>query len=107
MKIGRVILSLDESYYAPIGEILSKWAALEYTMQVIVWKAIGLENPEGRVLTVGMSGKTPCGIVGNLTRKVILDQDAIKSIKKLTRFMNKNVDFRNRLSHGIEVAPQI
>ena len=51
-KIYDLPLQLPSRYYAPIGEVIYRWALLEFQMQAIIWRAMGIDNPQGRTLTI-------------------------------------------------------
>lgn len=98
---GRVMLSLTDNYYVVIGACLSRWAALEYEIQNIIWAAMGLTIEEGRVLTVGMGLQALVGISRNLGKRVIKDEQIKKEIEELMDRVWEYYDFRNNLAHGI------
>ena len=62
-------LRLPTEYYAPIGEVIYRWAQLEYQMHEIIWRSLGIDNKTGRTLTIGMDARTLCGILGTLTKR--------------------------------------
>lgn len=100
-RIGTVIPVLPDEYYTQIGAIIAKWATLEYQMMAIIWRAMGLSNVEGRVLTVGMGTQVLCGILRNLPRKWITDDVTKKQIGDLVKAVSESTDLRNYFAHGI------
>jgi len=52
------VLNLPQQYYLAIGEFMFRVGQLEVQMQEILWRAIDVDNKQGRVLTVGTAAKT-------------------------------------------------
>ena len=100
-RVGYLVHTLPDEYYTQIGAILAKWASLEYQMMYIIWRAMGLENEEGRVLTVGMGTQVLCGILRNLPRKWITQPDVQTAVADLVKFVSEHADSRNYLAHGM------
>lgn len=101
MRVGNVLLVLPDEYYTQIGAIIAKWATLEAQMMFIIWRAMGLENEEGRVLTVGMGTQVLCGILRNLPRKWVTDEKLKVALSQLVKFVSDSADSRNYLAHGM------
>lgn len=101
MRTGRVITALPDEYNVQIGAIIAKWATLEYQMMTIIWRAMGMDNVEGRVLTVGMGTQVLCGVLRNLPKKWITDELIKQELAKLVKAVNEYVDARNNIAHGI------
>jgi len=101
VRVQRVVLELGEPYYTEIGAILHKWATLEYLLQNIIWRAMGLDNKKGRVLTLGMGINTLLGVLRNLPRRWINDKTITAQLGDLIREVSLKVEMRNHLSHGI------
>jgi hypothetical protein len=99
--IHSVLLSLHDSYHAPIGSILTKWATLEHQLQAIIWAALDLDNKAGRVLTVGMGSKTLVGVIKNLHRRWVTDPTIKQELNSLANAVREHSEMRNYLAHGI------
>ena len=56
LVVDDVAIDLPSKYYPAIGEFLFRYAQLEYQMHEIIWRALDLENTEGRVLTIERIG---------------------------------------------------
>ena len=93
-------LTLPSEYYAPIGEVIYRWAQLEYQMQEIIWRAVGIDNKLGRTLTVGMSAKTLIAILGTLTQKWLTHPTEKQMANSIAKGVRSLADFRNHLAHG-------
>jgi len=107
VRVQRVALELDEPYYTEIGAILHKWATLEYLLQNIIWRAMKLDNKQGRVLTMGMGINGLVGILRNLPRRWISDEGIAAELSKLIKAVQDKVEMRNYLSHGVwTIDPQ-
>ena len=100
-KVGSICLTLDDGLYAGIGAVISRWATLEFLLQNIIWRAMGLENAQGRVLTVGMPIEKLAGILRNLPNRWITDETVKADLKALLDDIRETVDLRNYLAHGI------
>jgi hypothetical protein len=70
-------------------------------MRMIIWRALGLDNKEGRVLTGGMGTQVLCGILRNLPKRWITDEGVKKALAELVEFASGRADARNYLAHGI------
>lgn len=100
-RVGNVLLHLPDDHYTQIGAIISKWATLEFQMMAIIWRAMALDNSEGRVLTVGMGTQVLCGILRSLPKKWIAEDGVKTDLIKLTDAVSKYSEGRNFLAHGI------
>ena len=101
MRVGEVLGVLPDEYNTQIGAIIMKWATLEFQMMAIIWQAMGLDNVEGRVLTVGMGTQALCGILRNLPKRWITDDITKQKVEELVKAVGKSTDSRNYLAHGI------
>ncbi|MCH7888874.1 MAG: hypothetical protein IIA00_06305 [Proteobacteria bacterium] len=93
-------LTLPPEYYPPIGEFMYRWAQLEYQMQEIIWRAVGIDNRVGRTLTVGMGVKTLTAILGTLTRRWLAHPTEKQMADSLAKGVRSLTLFRNHLAHG-------
>ena len=100
-RIGKVIPKLPDEYNTQIGAIIMKWATLEFQMMVVIWRAMGLDNVEGRVLTAGMSTEVLLGILANLPRKWITDSVIKEELSRLVKAVRDRKNFRNNIARGI------
>jgi hypothetical protein len=100
------LLALPKEYYAAIGEVIFRWAQLEYQIQEIIWRAMGIDNKQGRTLTIGMDTKTLSAILRNLPKRWLTtarDKQRANSIALRLRRLGK---FRNALAHGSWQFPE-
>ena len=104
VQIHSLLLSLEDPYYLQLGAIAQQWAALEYQLQNIIWRAMGLDNKQGRVLTVGMSPDALSGVLRNLPRQWITDDNIKIELKELLNDIKDNIEWRNAFIHGIWTA---
>ena len=100
-KLYDLPLQLPSRYYAPIGEVIYRWALLEYQMQEIIWRAMGIDNQQGRTLTVGMDARVLTGIFRTLIRRWAANKTETKMISSLARDTSDLYDDRNNLAHGV------
>ena len=98
------LLRLPDTYYPPIGAILHGWATLEYLLKSIIWDALGLDDPTGRVLTVGMNIQPLVGILRNLPRRWVTDPSMTDDIRSLCNDTEEAAKFRNAIVHGVWTA---
>ena len=105
-RMNDLPLELPSKYYPAIGETLYRWALLEFQMQAIIWRAMGLDNRQGRTLTVGMKAPVLIGILRTLTLKWAVNKTEIRSIKALATDAQDLADDRNILAHGVWMYPQ-
>lgn len=109
------VLNLPHQYYLAIGEFMFRAGQLEVQMQEILWRAIDLDNRQGRVLTVGTAAKT----VRAMLQTVVSDEAREQWIKKHTpkgktiiqricSLVHKSKEFadlRNKIAHGSWQSP--
>lgn len=93
-------LHLPPEYYAPIGEVIFRWAQLEHQMQEIIWRAVGIDNKVGRTLTVGMDARTLSTILGTLTLKWLAHPTEKQMANSIAKGARSLANFRNHLAHG-------
>ena len=66
-RLWELPIKMPPKYYPAIGEVVYRQALLEFQMQVIIWRALELDNKKGRTLTVGMGAKPLIGIIKTIT----------------------------------------
>ncbi len=93
-------LQLPKGYYAPIGEVIFRWAQLEYQMQEIIWRSLGIDNKVGRTLTVGMDARTLAAILGTLTQRWLTTPQEKQAAHSIAKGVRQLSNFRNHLAHG-------
>ncbi len=93
-------LHLPAKYYAPIGEFIFRWAQLEYQMQEIIWRSLGIDNKMGRTLTVGMNATTLAAILNTLTLQWLATTKEKEAVRDIAKGVRELREFRNQLSHG-------
>jgi hypothetical protein len=93
-------LQLPEDYYKPIGEFIFRWAQLEYQMQEIVWRSLGVDNKTGRTLTIGMSARTLAAMLRTLTKQWLTHPTEKQWANSIARGVGGLAKFRNLLVHG-------
>ena len=93
-------LRLPVRYYAPIGECIFRWAQLEYQMQEIIWRSLGIDNKVGRTLTVGMNARTLATILGTLTLRWLTTTEEKQAVRDIAKGVRELSNFRNQLAHG-------
>ena len=99
-KLYEIPLQLPSRYYAPIGEAIYRWALLEYQMQEIIWRAMGIDNQQGRTLTIGMDARGLTRIFRTLTQRWAVNKTEAKMISSLAKDTSNLYDDRNYLAHG-------
>ncbi|MCZ6637298.1 MAG: hypothetical protein O7C66_03790 [Alphaproteobacteria bacterium] len=75
-------------------------------MQVIIWRALELDNKKGRTLTVGMGAKPLIGIIKTITLRWAVNKTEIRVIKALAAVASEVYDDRNNLAHGVWMYPE-
>lgn len=100
-QIHSLAISLTDPYYTAIGAIAMRWAALEYILQNIIWRAMKLDNKQGRVLTIGMNTQPLTGIIRNPPRRWVTDEKIKADIKSLLEDIDTWVEWRNSIVHGV------
>ena len=102
------VLNLPTDYYLAIGEFIFRSGQLEVQMQEILWRAIDLDNKQGRVLTAG-TGANP---IRSMLQTVISDDakgtwiaehtpEGKAIIDAISSLVSKSKDFselRNRIA---------
>ena len=98
-------LELPNRYYAPIGEVLYRWALLEFQIQAIIWRTLSIDNKQGRTLTVGMDAKVLVGILRTLMRYWAANRTEIRMMESLAKHTQALTDDWNILAHGVWMYP--
>src|SRR5687767_8002568 len=62
-----VSINLPHQYYPALGEFVFRCAQLEYQLQEMTWRAIDIDNKQGRVLTIGAPTKALRGMLLTIT----------------------------------------
>ena len=104
-RLFDVPLKLPDRYYAPIGETLYRWALLEFQIQAVIWRALGINNKQGRILTVGMDARVLVGILRTLMRYAAANKIEARMMKSLADDTQNLADSRNILAHGAWMYP--
>lgn len=99
------VMDLPQDYYAAIGEFMFRTAQLEMQLHEILWRAINIDNKQGRVLTVGLGADIRRILNTVISAKsagrwLSRDSRFIREIGSLTKSTEKFVAFRNKLAHG-------
>lgn len=93
--------SLPKSCYAAVGEIVTKWAHLEWNLERIIWRLLGMSNREGRILTTGMSARTKIEIIDATAKHYTKDQTIKDAVVAINHRARPLADYRNNLVHGV------
>ena len=93
-------MDLPAEYYTAIGEMMFRWAQLEHQMQEIIWRAMRIDNKQGRTLTVGMGSKVLCATLKTLTRQWLITAKDKQRANSIAKGAGKIAEFRNYLAHG-------
>ena len=92
----------DHQIYALIGRVVSAWAHLEHTLDLIIWDLMGIEPAKGACVTAQMIGATNRyrTIISLLRQRSHRDFNAL--IASVDKLMKKSYDLaedRNRIVH--------
>jgi hypothetical protein len=99
--VYEIPVDLPSRYYPAMGEIIARCAILENQMRHIIWRASGIDNRLGRVLTVGMEANVLIATVKNLSDKWgghATIKQGMNSVANQARPLFKE---RNLVAHGI------
>ena len=99
--LSKLVVQLPAKYYARIGEITFRWATLEFQLQEIIWLVMGLDNKQGRVMTVGMDVTPLVAIFKNLTNRWIDNPTYRQEVNSIGNSIKKLKSWRNAIVHGI------
>lgn len=99
------VIDMPPAYYTAIGEVLQRWAQLEYQMQEILWYGMGLNEKQGRTLTVGMKMHVIMGTLQTATLFWITDKTDLQEVNILLKGARKWAADRNHIAHGSWQAP--
>lgn len=110
------VMHLPNEYYAPLGEFMFRCSQLEMQMHEILWRAIDIDNKQGRVLTIGAGAQTIRGMLSTVTSDALQGRWLSRNKEKIERTIIQEVDsligksreyteLRNRLAHGSWQAP--
>jgi hypothetical protein len=100
-------MNLPPDYYPAIGEFMFRCSQLEMQMHQIAWRVFNLENPVGRILTIGTPYKAIRSMLGasvspEMKGSLIPDKEksVIQAINSLTLKSKQYFDLRNKIAHG-------
>jgi len=99
-------LHLPQEYYTAIGEVIFRSAQLEYQMQEIIWRALEIDNKQGRTLTIGMDARTLSAILGTLTQRWLTNATEKQLAHSIAKGVRGLAPFRNYLAHGSWQYPE-
>jgi hypothetical protein len=105
-KLYEVASNLPPAYYPAIGELIFRWAQLEYQMQEIIWRALSIDNKRGRTLTVGKDARALASILRTLTLRWITHPTDKQLTNHVAKCIGSVADTRNMLAHGSWQYPQ-
>src|ERR1051326_189501 len=94
------IIDLRPDYHLAMGQLLQRWAQLEYQLQEVIWYGMGISEKQGRMLTVGMSMDAIWGTVRNVAKNWIKDPSDQAIAKKISDRMQDFQDARKYIAHG-------
>jgi hypothetical protein len=100
-QIHTIPLDIPARHYGAIGQVVAQWARLEYMLQALIWRAMGLDNKQGRVLTVAMPGRALFGALRSLELRWIKDRQTANAIRTLARDAQRLKDERDAIAHGV------
>lgn len=103
---SETLLDLPDKYYIAIGEVIYRWALLEFQMQAIIWRALDIDNKKGRTLTIGADSKALFGMLRTVNLRWAVNKTEIRMIKALVSDAQDIGDERHILAHGVWVYPQ-
>jgi hypothetical protein len=98
-QIHVVAEGLPPEYYAPFGELIFRWAQLEYQMQEIIWRAMGLDNKQGRVLTIGKDARAIIQTLRTITLRWTNNATDKQLACSIAHGATQVIEFRNHLAH--------
>lgn len=105
-------VNLPHDYYPAIGEFIFRCAQLESQLHEVLWRAIGIDNKQGRVLTIGTDAKVIRGMLRTVAGEASKGRWIPQSKKILIQEINSLVgkakefsDLRNKIAHGSWQSP--
>ncbi len=98
-------IKLPAKYYPAIGELLYRWALLEFQMQVIIWRTLNIDNKKGRTLTVGMSARALMAILRTMSLRWAGNKTDIQMLNSIAKHAGKLINVRNSVAHGTWMYP--
>jgi len=100
-QIHNLPLNLPVRYCSAIGEVVARWARLEIGLQILLWRAMGLDNRQGRVLTVGMPARALFGALRSLKHNWVGDAGTETTIRALVKDAEAAKNERDAIVHGV------
>ena len=100
-KIQYLPLNLPVQHYRAIGEVTARWARLEFVLQMLIWRAMGIDNKVGRVLTIRTPAPKLLELISALEHRWIGNRQTVADLRALAKDVKKLYGERNALAHGI------
>jgi hypothetical protein len=98
------VMNLAHGYYLALGEFMFRCGQLENQMHEVLWLAIGIDNKQGRTLTIGADPRAIRGMLSTVTSVEQWIPSSKKSLAQgINTLINKSKEFvklRNRIVHG-------
>jgi hypothetical protein len=98
-------LNLPARHYAAIGQVVAQWARLEHVLRELIWRAMRLDNKQGRVLTVAMPERALFGVLRSLELRWVARHQTAVAIRELARDAQAVKPERDAIAHGVWGRP--
>ena len=100
---NEVDLDLPHPYYAAIGEYIFLCSQLEYQISKIIWRAMDLDNKQGRTLTIGMKVNVLRGILTTITNtdRWVKNKTHLQEINVIRNQCREFSKLRIHLAYGV------
>jgi hypothetical protein len=100
-KIQYLPLNLPAQHYRAIGEVTARWARLEFILQMLIWRAMDIDNKAGRVLTLKSAAPKLLDMTRKLEYRWIGDRQTVAALRVFAKDAEALYAERNALVHGI------
>lgn len=111
-QLNDFVMNLPHQYYPAIGEFIFRCGQLENQLHEILWRAIDINNKQGRVLTIGTDAKVVRGMLSTVTSDEskgfwipISEKTLRQTINSLVKNSKEFTKLRNKIAHGTWQSP--
>lgn len=106
------VMNLPHTYYPALGEFIFRCGQLENQMHEILWRALSIDNKQGRTLTIGADIKAIRGMLTTAASDEAKNRWIPSSERNIRQEINslvlkskEHIELRNRIAHGAWQSP--
>lgn len=97
-------LPISDEHFTEIGRLAAYWSQVEYALQKIIWKIVGLPWPECKALTAAQRPETHSEIIKLLIASpMCIEAQTQEALRDIIKRVSELKDPRNNIVHAIWV----